>query len=38
MKWVIFMPKKKISPKTQHIKETTRKPKGAFKKAPHSPK
>lgn len=32
------MPKKKPSPKTQHIKDTDRHPKGSYQKAPQGPK
>lgn len=32
------MTKKKVSPKTQRLSETTKKPKGAYKKAPQGPK
>jgi hypothetical protein len=32
------MTKKKISPKTQHLKDTDRKPKGSYKKGAQGPK
>jgi len=35
---MIILTKKKISPKTQHIKDTDRKSKGTYKKGTQGPK